>query len=143
MLPKKGSVKKAMRIQPEAQTSDSLLHVRLAEPTAVRKLTLNLALDMIQLLKRYDRLAEIRAKKDTAKRKLTRLYNEMRKYSNTLKLKELPSTGQVKKQTLEIKKELPKAPTVIKTKPELKIKKPAVSLLEQEMELIRNKLSNL
>lgn len=128
----------AMPARQEDQTAESMIHVRIAEPTATRRAVLNLTLDTIQILRRHGRLEEIRAKKKTARQKLSKACNEMRRLASALKLKELPATKKAKEEKAEPEEEMPE-----EEKEEPETRKPQLSPLEREIESIRDKLSNL
>ncbi len=137
-MPQKKSYAKGAMPARQDDNAQSLIHIRLAEPAATRRAVLNLTLDTIQILRRHSRLEEIRAKKKTARQKLSRTCNEMRRMASALKLKELPATAKPKKEKEEPQKEMPEE----EEQQEI-IKAPRLSPLEQEIESIRNKLSSL
>ncbi len=122
----------------------AMLHVRIAEPVAVRRAVLNLALDSIQLVKRYDVLMSIRAKKQANRNKLNTIYREIRKLYGEIKLKDIPGREKPKFEPKPVMQKLPMV-VVQKTDAEKKpiIKKIALSPLEQEMDEIRRKLASL
>jgi len=141
-----------MKKNGNSDSQDSMIHVRLSDPIMVRRTTLNLTLDVIRLLKRADRIHEIRKRKQTVRNSLTRMHNELKRLSSTLQLKELPGMAQVKKETdhsmeeLGIKQEKPKPVPIIKApvvRPQLQPRPRPLSPLEQEMASIRNKLEQL
>ena len=132
----------AKKISAKQIDSDELvLHVRVAEPVAVRRTVLNLALDSIQLMKRYDRIMAIRSRKQAARSKLNNTYREIRKISSNIKLKELSG--------MQKPKQLPQMPMQKMASPKIEAeKKPLISKqdmspLEKEMDDIRRKLSGL
>lgn len=135
MPTKKGPVRVA------AQSSDAELHVRIAEPMMIRRTVLNLALDTIQLMKRYDSIIAIRKRKYTMQQKLARTYGDIRKLSSQIKLKELPGMPRREPpKRLEIPKQA--MPKPVLEKPKL-IRKVDLSPLEEEMDEIRRKLAGL
>ncbi len=121
-------------LQPEP--SESMIHIRIAEPSALRRQGLNLALDVIQLLKRYERLKAVRTKKEATRKELSRAYGEMRRMIQEIKLKDLPHTPEMKTHEEEKHIELPRIQVQM---PPQKVKSP----LEKEMDDIRNKLASL
>ena len=129
---------------PAKQENDVAFHVMIAEPTAVRRTVLNLALDSIQLMKRYDRLMAIRSKKQATRSRLNNIYREIKKISGDIKLKELPGMQKPKQ---EPKVQPLQKLTLVKATPEMEnkplIKKPVMSPLEKEMDEIRRKLSSI
>ncbi len=136
-MPENKSSAKARPMQQKDE--DSLVYVRLAEPMGTRKAVLNLALDTIQLLKKYDSVRSISMRKQVAKQKLAKTYNEIRRLALNVKMKELPGTA--KPSAKEERPAMPKievAKSLARPKREL-----GLSPLEKEMEAIRNKLANL
>lgn len=127
---------------PAKQDDEVAFHVMIAEPTTVRRTVLNLALDSIQLMKRYDRLMAIKSKKQATRSKLNNIYREIKKISSDIKLKELPGMQKPKQ---ELKLQPLQKLTPVKAEMESKpmIKKPTMSPLEKEMDEIRRKLSSI
>ena len=74
------------------ETPDDSIHVRLENPTAIRKDVLAVAIDIIGLLKRYYEYIEIKKQKDNIMRLLKADINEIRKLARELDVEEMPVT---------------------------------------------------
>lgn len=74
------------------ETPDDSIHVRLDNPTAIRKDVLAVAIDIIGLLKRYYEYIEIKKQKDNIMRLLKADINEIRRLARELDVEEMPVT---------------------------------------------------
>ncbi|MFH1065487.1 MAG: hypothetical protein V1734_03215 [Nanoarchaeota archaeon] len=74
------------------ETPDDSIHVRLENPTAIRKDVLAVAIDIIGLLKRYYEYIEIKKQKDNIVRLLKADINEIRRLARELDVEEMPVT---------------------------------------------------
>lgn len=74
------------------ETPDDSIHVRLDNPTTIRKDVLAVAIDIIGLLKRYYEYIEIKKQKDDIMRLLRADINEIKRLSKELDVEELPVT---------------------------------------------------
>jgi len=71
---------------------DDSIHVRLENPTVIRKDVLAVAIDVIGLLKRYYEYIEIKKQKDDLLRLLRADVNEIKRLAKELDTEELPVT---------------------------------------------------
>lgn len=138
------------------------IHVRLDNPTAIRKENLSLAIEIIGLLKRYYEYLEIKKQKDDLVRLLRSDIAEIKRLARELDTEEMPvSVGELrgmkvieKHESAEQKEEMPE-PEQEKKKEEIKPakaplpkKKEPVKLqpkdkLETELEELRNMISQM
>ena len=81
----------AIKKKPEKREKpDESIHVRLDNPTLIRKENLSLAIDIIGLLKRYYEYLEIKKQKDGLMRLLRVDINEIKRLAKELDVQEMP-----------------------------------------------------
>ena len=141
------------------ETPDDSIHVRLENPTIIRKDVLAVAIDVIGLLKRYYEYIEIKKQKDDIMRLLRADINEIKRLSKELDAEEMPVTinqlltakaieraekvePKAKASKVDEKKEEVKAQPLSKA-PKLVVKQQPKDKLENELAELKNMISKL
>ncbi len=123
------------------------VHVRIDFPIQKRKVVLQSAIDTVQLLKRYDRIKEIREEKVKEMAKFRTALRGVHRLVRMVKLQELPLDSDDLKQVKTVagrKVFSPvRKPRVVKSVKGKKEKKPKLSSIDKQLQALQNKLDKL
>ena len=152
MVRKKRKKKSRTKRKPKKEPKESV-HVRLGRPVASRKAILQETLNIVDLLKRYERVANLRDEKEDLIERFRTELREIKKLLNMVRLKELPmvmdelnEVKTVRGRKVFMPKEEIKKKKISKVK---KVKKPPVvkvspvDPLDAQMAELRKKMSQL